>query len=177
MSNQSYRQQLQKVTEQLRDPFRFRMFVTLVALGLAYFAIYTPLNEKIEEMKRKLSQEQRLEALSQDVEFLRAQMELFEHRLVKDTDVNEWIEYVLNGVRALPVQLINLDLKGERKVGLYRAVGLRLEVSGEMKGLDALLHWLETNDRLFRIDMMKLAPDRKQETHRFMQLELLGLKG
>ena len=177
MSNQSYRQQLQKVTEQLRDPFRFRIFVTLVVLGLAYFAIYTPLNGKIEETKRKLSQEQRLEALSQDVELLRAQMEFFEHRLVKGSDVNEWIEYVLNGVRALPVQLINLELKDERKVGLYRAVGLRLEVSGEMKGLDALLHWLETNDRLFRVDVMKLAPDRKRQTQRVMQLDLLGLKG
>ncbi len=177
MSNQSYRQQLQKVTEQLRDPFRFRIFVTLVVLGLAYFAIYSPLNGKIEETKRELEQEERLEALSQDVELLRAQMEFFEHRLVKDSDANEWIEYVLNGVRALPLQLINLDLKDERKVGLYRAIALRLEVSGEMKDLDALLHWLETNDRLFRVDVMKMAPDRKHKTHRVMQLELLGLKG
>ncbi len=177
MSNQSYKQQLQKAAEQLRDPFRFRIFVTLVVLGLAYFAIYSPLNGKIEETKRKLSQEQTLETLSQDVELLRAQMELFEHRLVKDSDANEWIEYVLNGVRALPLQLVNLDLKDERKVGLYRAFGLRLEVSGRMKDLDALLHWLETNDRLFRIDVMNLAPDRKQETRRVMQLELLGLKG
>ncbi|MFV1968593.1 MAG: hypothetical protein ACC628_24495, partial [Pirellulaceae bacterium] len=145
--------------------------------GLAYFAVYTPLNGKIEETKRKLGQEQRLETLFQDVELLRAQMEFFEHRLVKNSDANEWIEYVLNGVRALPVHLTNLDLKDERKIGLYRAVGLRLEVSGEMKDLDALLLWLETNERLFRVDVMRLDTDRKQETRRVMQLELLGLKG
>ena len=177
MANPSYRRQLQNLTDQLRDPFRFRIFVTLVVLGLAYFAIYVPLNGSIEETKRKLDQEQDREMLMQDVKLLRSQTELFEHRLVKDSDVNEWIEYVLNGVRALPVRLINLNLKDERKVGIYRAFGLQLEVSGEMKDLDSLLHWLETNDRLFRVDVMKLVPDRKHQTHRVMQLELLGLKG
>ncbi len=178
MSNQNYTQQLRKAIEQLRDPFRFRMFVTLVLLGLAYFAIYTPLNGKIEATKRKLKREDRLAALTQDVVMLRAQMESFEHRLVKDSDVNDWIQYVLNGVRDRPaLKLVNLNTKDERKVGLYRAFGLRLEVSGEMKDLDSLLHWLESNDRLFRIDLIKLTLDRKVSTHRFMQLDLLGLKG
>jgi len=178
MANQNYAQQIRKVTEQLRDPFRFRMFVTLVALGVTYFAIYIPLNGRIEATKRKLKQEEALTALSEEVAFLRVQMESFEHRLVKDSDANEWFEYVLNGVGALPaLQLVNLDTKDERKVGLYRAFGLQLEVTGEMKDLDALLNWLETNDRLFRIDQIKLTPDRKDPTRRFMQLDLLGLKG
>ena len=178
MSIQNYTQQLRKVIEQLRDPFRFRMFVTLVLLGLAYFAIYTPLSLKIEATKRKLKHEERFAALTEDVATLRAQMESFEHRLVKDSDVNNWIEYVLNGVRALPaIQLVNLDTRDERKVGLYRAYGLRLEVTGEMKDLDALLYWIESNDRLFRVDLIKLSPDRKNPTHRSMQLDLLGLKG
>ena len=32
-------------------------------------------------------------------------------------------------------------------------------------------------ERLFRVDVMNLHPDREQETHRLMQLEILGLKG
>ena len=178
MANQNYSQQLQKVIEQLRDPFRFRMFVTLVLLGVTYFAVYMPLAGRIEATQRRLKEEEDLAALSEDVALLRAQMESFEHRLVKDSDVNNWIEYVLNGVRDRPaLQLVNLNTKDERKVGLYRAFGLRLEVSGEMKDLDSLLCWLETNDRLFRIDLITLIPDRKDPTHRFMQLDLLGLKG
>jgi len=178
MASQNYSQQMRKLTEKLRDPFRFRMFVTLVALGVTYFAIYTPLVARIETTKRKLKREEAFAALSEDVALLRAQMESFEHRLVKDSDANEWFEYVLNGVRALPaIQLVNLDTRDERKVGLYRAYGLRLEVTGEMKDLDALLYWIESNDRLFRVDLIKLSPDRKNPTHRSMQLDLLGLKG
>jgi len=154
------------------------MFVTLVALGVTYFAIYTPLVGQIEATKRKLKKEEALAALSEDVAFLRVQMESFEHRLVKDSDANEWFEYVLNGVRALPgIQLVNLDTKDERKVGLYRAYGLRLEVTGEMKDLDALLYWIETNDRLIRVDLIKISPDRDNPKQRPMRLDLLGLKG
>jgi hypothetical protein len=70
-----------------------------------------------------------------------------------------------------------LDSDAERRVGTYRAVAMRLEVSGEMKDLDSLLHWLETNDRLFRIDTIQMEAHRTDEARRVMQLTILGLKG
>ena len=177
MADESYKTQLTKAAEQLRDPFRFRVFVTLIVLAVCYFVVYAPLSDRIDKQERVLKQEQQREKLFQDIDLLRTQRELFESRVVKDSDVNEWIQYVLNGVRGLPLNLINLDSDEERKVGVYRAVAMRLEVSGEMKDLDALLHWLETNDRLFRIDAINLEAHRSEEARRVMQLTLLGLKG
>jgi hypothetical protein len=177
MANESYKTQVAKAAEQLRDPFRFRMFVALIVLAIGYFAIYTPLADRIAGRKRVLKQEEDRDALFQEVGMLRAQRDLVENRLVKDTDANEWIQYVLNGVRRLPLTLINLDSNSERRVGIYRAVAMRLEVSGEMRDLDSLLHWLETNERLFRIETVNVAAHRTEDTRRVMQLTILGLKG
>jgi len=163
--------------EQLRDPFRFRIFVTIVALAIAYLGVYGTLSGRIDDTKRQLRRETEREALAQDVELLRAQKEFFVNRLPKNADANEWIQYLLGGVRALPLELINLDSEDERKVGPYKCVALRLSVSGATEHVDALLHWLETNERIFRIDVFQIEPSRNDETHRLMNITLLGLKG
>jgi len=169
---------LQKAAvEQLRDPFRFRIFVALVALAVAYFGVYQQLGGQIDQARRKLKKETEREGLAQEVELLRAQKEFFENRLTKDSDANEWIQYLLGGVRELPLKLINLDSDDERKVGSYKCVAMRLSVAGETRHLDALLHWLETNDRIFRIDVVSIEPSRDDETQRLMNMTLLGLKG
>lgn len=163
--------------EQLRDPFRFRIFVAMIALAIAYFGVFQQLSGRITLAKRQLKKESEREALANEVDLLRAQKEFFGSRLKQDTDANEWIQYVLAGVRNLPVELINLDSEDERKVGSYACVAMRLSVSGEMKHLSELLRWLETNERIFRIDVLTIEPARNTETHRLMNITLLGLKG
>jgi len=163
--------------EQLRDPFRFRIFVAMIALAIAYFGVYQQLSGKIDGTKRQLNKETERETLANEVDMLRAQKEFFEDRLKKDSDANEWIQYVLGGVRSLPLELINLDSEEERTAGSYKCVAMRLSVSGEMKDLGQLLLWLETNDRIFRIDVLAIEPLRQHETHRQMTITLLGLKG
>ena len=169
---------LQKAAvEQLRDPFRFRIFVTIVALSVAYFGVYGPIGGQIEDAKKQLKKETERHGLAQEVELLRAQKEYYESRLRKDTDANEWIQYVLSGVRELPLELVNLDSEEERRVGPYKCVAMRLAVSGEMTDLAALLHWLETNERIFRIDVIAIEPSRNEATRRQMNITLLGLRG
>jgi type II secretory pathway component PulM len=169
---------LQKAAvEQFQDPFRFRIFVTMVAVAIAYCGVYQPLSGKIAEAKRELKRETEREGLAQEVELLRAQREYFAGRLRDDTDANEWIQYVLEGVRNLPLELINLDSDEERKAGPYKCVAMRLSVSGECRHLDALLHWLETDERIFRIDSLSIEPSRGEETNRLMNMTLLGLRG
>ena len=163
--------------EQLRDPFRFRIFVTMLALAIAYFGVYQQLSGQIDQTKRQLKKESERETLANEVDMLRAQKEFFETRLKRDTDSNEWIQYVLGGVRDLPLELINLDSEDERRAGPYKCVAMRLSVSGEMKHLGELLQWLETNDRIFRIDVLVIEPSRGDEKHRLMNITLLGLKG
>lgn len=176
MLSEERKAELRKSLDGLRDPLRLRIAITAVALAVAYFAIYTPLSGKINVVTRQLKEEQKREKLAEDIEFLRAQMAGFEQRLQPGSDPNEWVQYALDGIRDLPVQLVNFDSDGERTVGPYKALVFRLQVSGHSQGLDALLHWLETNQRMFRIDSMKTEPARGQDGVRLMNLTLLGLK-
>jgi hypothetical protein len=168
--------ELQKALEGFRDPLRLRIAITAIVLAVAYFAIHTPLSGKIDVVSRRLHEEQKRERLAEDVEFLRAQVAGFEQRLHPNSDPNEWVQYALEGIRNLPVQLVNFDSEGEKTVGPYKAVVFRLQVRGQSRGLDKLVHWLETNERMFRIDSMKIEPTRGHDGQRMMELTLLGLK-
>ncbi len=168
--------ELRKLLDTLRDPVRLRIAVTGLALAVAYFAVYEPLSGKIDVATRRLKQEQQREELSKDVEFLRAQSAMFEPRLQAGSDSQEWLQYTLDGIRDLPIQLVNFDSSGERRVGPLTALVFRIEVSGEAQGLDALIDWLETNPRMYRIDTLKIEPARGQQKQQFLQMTLLGLK-
>jgi hypothetical protein len=176
MLSEERKAEFQKALQGLCDPLRLRILFTGIALAVAYFAIYTPLSGKIDVVSRRLSEERKREKLAEDVEFLRAQVTGFEQRLQPGSDPNQWVQYALEGIRNLPVQLVNFDSDGEKTVGPYKAVVFRLQVMGRNRGLDALIYWLETNPRMFRIDSVKIEPARGQDGQRLMELTLLGLK-
>ena len=76
----------------------------------------------------------------------------------EDAADQEYRRRLVDGVRALPVKLLRLDSEAPIGVGPYEAAVLRLAVSGPVADLDKLLKWLETDDRLFRIDAFELTP-------------------
>ena len=166
-----------KLLEQLHDPLRLRVFVTGIMLVVGYAGIYTPLSGRIEETTRKLNKAHKRHALGHDVEHLRAAVDKFHARLPEKTDSNEWLQYVLGGIRMFPNNLITLDLDDPQTVGPYRAVVFHIELAGEFNELDAFLHWLEANQRLFRVDSAKIAPARRQGGGLVLQLTVLGMKG
>ncbi len=172
-----YRAELRELLERLHNPFRLRVLVTGVMLLVGYAGIYMPLSGRIEETTRKLDNEHKRQALANDVDGLRAQVEKFRARLPDDTDTNQWVHYVLDGLRQFPLKLNSMDSREPQRVGPYEAVVLDIHVEGEFSELDSFLHWLETNQRLFRVDSAKIAPARNQNDKLTMQLSLLGLKG
>ena len=86
------------------------------------------------------------------------------------------MQYVLAGVRKFPLKLTNLDSDDPQRVGPYEAVVLHVELAGGFQHLDAFLHWLESNHRLFRVDSAKIAPSRGERGGLVMQLTLLGAR-
>jgi Tfp pilus assembly protein PilO len=176
MAKQDLRSQLHQAAQQLRDPFRLRLVVAAAAVLLSYVAIYSPLHSRIEKLRWELREEERRSQLAEEVDLLRARFASLEGRLHAESDVNAWIQYVLDGVRRQPLKLVNLDVEEERKLGPYRTLVMRVHVAGEMKDLDQLLQWLESNERLFRIDTLSLEPDRSQAQHCVLQMTLLALK-
>ena len=170
------KEDLEKWAERLRDPWRMRLAVTGFFLAIGYFAIFLPLNGKLTEADRRLNVERVRQETHRDVELLRTQVEMFKSRLPEGTDSNQWVQYVMDGVRQYPVKLVNLDSAPSRSVGPYQAVAMHIALEGRMRDLDALLQWLETNERLFRIESARIEPMRESETRRSLHITLLGLK-
>jgi Tfp pilus assembly protein PilO len=163
------------VLEWLKDPWKSRLAVTGAIVLIGYLAVYMPLSNQIADTQRKQAKAQRRLELARDIEQLQAQFDRFKDRVPTDADTNEWIQFLLAGVRLLPLTLNQMDTAPPQAVGPYRAVTLRIEVEGKFHDLDRFLHWLESNERLFRVDSMKIVPSRTDKSTLVMQLTVLGV--
>lgn len=166
-----------KLLERLHNPAQLKGLVTGLVLLVGYAGIYMPLSSGMEEKTRKLAREQTHLGLARDVEHLQAQFDKFKDRLPEKKDPNEWVEYVLDGIRKFPLKLAKLDAESSREVGPYKAVMLRIEFEGAFPDMDAFLCWLESNERLFRVDTVKITPHRSGNGKLVMQLVVLGVMG
>jgi Tfp pilus assembly protein PilO len=167
---------LGKLLQRLHDPLQLRVFLTGLILAVGYVGVYMPLSTRIDETTSKLNKERKRRALAEEIEHLREQVGLFESRLPEDTDTNEWVQYVLGGIRQHPMKVIGLDSDETRKVGPYEAIVLRIDLEGEYRDLDSFLHWLDGNERFFRVDSLRVAPTRQANGRLDMQMMLLGLR-
>jgi Tfp pilus assembly protein PilO len=161
--------------KRLHDPLQLRICVTGIVWLLGYFLVYMPLDNRAAETTRQLGRQQKLLDLARDIEHLRTQHQAFEERLPKQGDSKEWVEYVLNGLRKLPLRLSGLDCEAPRSMGPYKAVVLRIELEGSFPDMDLFLRWLDSNERLFRTDAMRVAPSRSDPNVLIMQLTILGV--
>jgi Tfp pilus assembly protein PilO len=176
MSSRREEGRYEQLLARLRDPVQLRVFLTVVTVVVGYMAIYLPMDRRIREVSRKLAEERNRQTLLEDIEHLRGQVDKFQARLPDDTDTNQWIQYVLDGMRAFPLNLVKLVPDSPQRVGPYEAVVLQMQVEGDFKDLDRFLCWLESNKRLFRVDTANITPARGDE-RLVMQLTLLGMKG
>ncbi len=166
-----------KLFEWLHDPLHLRAAVTGTVVLVAYLGIYTPLSGQIEQTGAEVRHARKLLELAVEVESLRSQYQSFRGRLPKQSDPNEWVQYVLGGLRRFPLKLAALDCDPPRGMGPYKAVVMRMELEGGFFAMDAFLRWLESNERLFRLDSLKIAPSRSGNEIQVMQITLLGVMG
>jgi hypothetical protein len=172
----SSKDDLQKWADRLRNPGRLRMAITGLLLCLGYAGIYLPGAAHLETVRQRIQIEETRQELFNDVTFLEAQLAMYAERISTD-DPNQWVQYVIDGIRQFPVKLVNLDSGDMKRLSPYRVVTMRVNTVGKMEDLDAMLHWLETDKRLFRIDSVKIEPSKESPELRSMQISLLGLKG
>ena len=167
---------LQKLAERLHNPLQFRIFVTVVMLAVGYVGVYMPLSERITKSTKGVRQAKEYQNLLNQVDEYKGEIKRISARLPKDTDTNEWVQYLFEGLRKFPLKLSKIDSDTPKNVGPYQAVVLQLELRGTYEGLDSFLKWIETNERLFRIDALTVRmtgdPDRLE-----IKLKILGLKG
>ncbi len=161
--------------ERLHNPLQLRICVLVVALAAGYFGVYMPLNGRIVETTRKLDRDRKMLDLVSSIEQLQKQYHQFESRVPQQADSKEWVQFVLNGISQLPVNLVSLDCKIPKELGPYKAIVLQVQLEGTFFELDQVFRWVESNRRLLRADDIRLAPRRGAEGAITMQLTLVGM--
>jgi len=164
-----------QVVERLHDPLQLRIFVIAVVLLAGYAAVYQPLSDRIEATTKKLKRAEQLVALAKSIEQLQTQYHSFQGRLPKQSDSKEWVQYVLEGARQFPLKLSRLDCREAKQLGPYGIIVLQIELQGNFADMNRFLRWLETNQRLFRADDVRIAPQRSGSNILSMQLTVLGM--
>jgi hypothetical protein len=169
---------LARVIRLLQNPIQFRVVSTLALLGIWYGAFAMPLIAEIDDVTKRITRESSRIVLATEVERLRDQVSRFNSRLPKDTDPNEWIHYMLEGVRQFPrLEVKQIDPDGFKDVGPLKGVVMKLEVEGNFTDLDAFLRWVEGNPRLFRVSYLKMEPPRSVQARMTAQMIIIGLMG
>ena len=166
------------VLEQLRDPIRLRIVLTAVMLAIGYWAVYSPLRERIYATNHKLNETRSQLELAHEVEQLRGQFQDVQKRLPKQTDPKEWVQYMLKNIPKLPVTLKSIKCDKPQNLGPYKAVVFQVELTGSFHDLDQVLSWLELNQRFFRADSIDISvnADKSNPTLN-MKLTILGIMG
>lgn len=162
----------------LRNPAQLRVFLAATVLLVGYGAVYLPLEDRIAAAKRQIIGAKKRLALAHEVEQLRKQFSPIEQRLPQQTDSKEWEQYMLTSIRKFPLKLESFKPYPPRNLGPYKAVAMRIELSGSFAELDKFLYWLESNKRLFRVDEMSIASARsKGRAGLLMKITVLGVMG
>jgi hypothetical protein len=166
-----------RLLESLRRPGCLRAVLTGLAILIGYTAIYWPSSGSLAEAADGLKMEQKRLQLAKDIEHLRAEYGRFKHRLPVKSDANEWVHYVLEGLRGFPLKVVSLDPRPLQNVGPYKAVVMRIQLEGSFQELHKFLGWLETNERLFWVDRLTVMPGGQGLESPSMQLNVLGVTG
>jgi Tfp pilus assembly protein PilO len=163
--------------ERLHEPIQLRMAVCVALLALWYFLGYNPMKERIAATTLMLERDRKRLALATEIESLRGEAAEFADRLPPRSDPNEFLQYVLGGVRAGPLKLIRLNPEKPKEAGPYEVATVKIELEGKYKDIEALLQWVENDKRLLRIDSVKIEPDSRDADLLKIQLSVLGLMG
>jgi Tfp pilus assembly protein PilO len=144
--------------EHLHNPTELRLFLLAVVMGVGYAAVYMPLDKTIAATTKKLQDAQKRLVLADEVEVLRKQYRSVQSRIPESGDTNEWMQYVLGGLRQSPIKLESFTPGQPQPLGSYQIISIKIKVTGSFADLDQFIYWLESNPRLFRVDNVKMSP-------------------
>jgi type II secretory pathway component PulM len=166
-----------KLLQRLHDPIQLRVCVVATLLLVGYAAIYVPLGRRIGRTTKNLNRQNRAIDLAAEYERLQKQYAPLEHRVPAQTDAKEWAQYVLEGVRHHALKMNQFDCHEPKQFGPFKVVTFQIELVGTFFELDKFLRWLESNDRLFRVDSISIGSSQSDKGGLTMRMTVLGLSG
>jgi Tfp pilus assembly protein PilO len=177
--NSERRSSLQStIVENLRHPLRLRIVLTTIVLLIGYFVVYTPLRDHIASTNHRWSDVKSHLELARNLEQLRSEFRDVEKRLPHQTDPKEWVQFFLNSISKLPIELRSLQCDSPQDLGPYKAIAFQVDFTATFPHLDEFLTWVELNKRFFRVDSIKIsASGDKTEPTLNVSLNILGIMG
>ncbi len=163
--------------ERLQDPVQLRVFLTGAVLLIGYGAIYTPLSDSIASESRLLAAEKKRNQLAISISRAEREQGKLSEQLPTDASTSEWMQYLLAGIRQWPLQLHSLDPKPRRRMGPFEVDEFQIELEASFDDLKAFIQWIESGERLMRIDQIKFAPSRGEDALIQLSLTVLALNG
>ena len=166
---------LSRFVARLHNPTFLRAVVAGSVLAVGYIAVYAPLGANIDNDEHRIAaQKKRLDTVV-EIESLRKEYASFKDRIPQKADTDEWVGYVLSGIRQFPLKLVLLSPNPPKVVGPYKGIVLRMELQGQLSDMNSLLKWLETNERILRVDAMDIETSLQTKGALIMRLTIVGV--
>jgi hypothetical protein len=151
-SNVSTKSTANKWAERLRG--RSRMAVAAIGglFALGFGGVAHPLAGRIDGANDRLAKANARAQLANEVSELRHQAALYEKKLCRGVDPNDWTNYLLEGIRSQNVKLIRMDPKETLSMGPCKVLAWQIDMEGDLAGMGKVVAWLENGERLVRVD-------------------------
>lgn len=160
------------VKQRLSDPVKLRLATMGGLLVLVVGLVYVPLSKEIDGNKRLLAAEKERNGYIVDNEELQKQAATFRALIGEKSDTNEWVQYLLDGLRKFRVKLKTMEARQPRKIGPFQAIVFSMEIDGAYPEIRNYVEWLESSPRLIRIDALLLE---KRSENLSMKISILGI--
>ena len=142
------------------ERLRGRSRMALAAIGgvflVGFLGVSRPLSQRIDGANERLVKATARAQLADDVGDLRHQASLYQKKLPRGVDPNDWTNYLLAGIRTEKVRLVRMDPKDILSLGPCKVMGWQIELEGGFEDLARIVRWLENGERLIRIDRLTL---------------------
>jgi Tfp pilus assembly protein PilO len=163
------------VLKQLRQPLKLRVLLCLVIIALWYSLFFSPLSQDTTAATARISRERARVATARQIDQLKKSIVPYQGRVLVGSDINELMRYVIAQMRTSPLKLLDLKPEKPKDHGPIEGLGLKLTLEGRYTEIDEFLKWVETDERLLRIDAIRLDPLAKDPSRLTAQVLLLIL--
>ena len=139
---------LQVWAERLRG--RSRMAVaTIGGMFLAgFFFASRPLSDRIDEANLRYTHAESRMKLAADVTELRRLSAIYSKKLPNGIDLNDWTQYLLNGINAQRVRLGRMEPQDPLALGPCKVLTWIIDLDGDFESLSKVIEWMEKRPEL-----------------------------
>jgi Tfp pilus assembly protein PilO len=163
------------VLNQLRHPLKLRLLLCVGSMAAWYVVFFSSLSDDTAAATARISRERARVATARQIEQLKKSMAPFKGRVLAGADISELMNHVIIHMRTSPLKLLDLKPEKSKDLGPFEALGLKLALEGRYSEIDDFLKWVETDQRLLRIDAIKLDPLAKDPSRLTAQVVLVSL--